>query len=59
MNAREKKNEWKNRLDELFDITHVDANKIITNEEDKKFLCLQRAGKKEIMTGIDKNKKLG
>ena len=35
---RKKENKWKNRVDELFDITHIDANKIITNEKDKEFL---------------------
>ena len=35
---RKKENKWKNRVDELFDITHIDANKIITYEKDKEFL---------------------
>ena len=42
LNAREKKNKWKNRLDELLG---VDPNKITKNEEDKEFLLLQKAGK--------------
>ena len=37
MNAREKENKWKNRLDELFDIAHVVSNEIMTNEKDKEF----------------------
>ena len=55
MNKREKKIKWKNRLDELLDITHVVANEFMTNEENKEFLRLQRAGRKRIMAGIDKN----
>ena len=58
MNKREKKIKWKNRLDELLDITHVVANEFMTNEENKEFLRLQRAGRKKIMVGIDKNEKL-
>ena len=37
-NKRKKENKWKNRVDELFDIAHIDANKIITYEKDKEFL---------------------
>ena len=58
MNAREKKNKGKNRQDELFDIAHIDANEVITNDDDKEFLHLQRAGRKGIIAGIDKNEKI-
>ena len=57
MNDRENENKWKNRLDEVFNIAHVDANEIMTNKENMEFLRLKRAGRKEIMAGIDKNEK--
>ena len=58
LNAREKKNKWKNRRDELFDIAHVDADEVMKNDEGDEFLHLQRAGRKEIIARIDKNEKL-
>ena len=44
LNVREQDIKWKNRLDRLFHVAHVDTNEIITNKKYKEFLSLQRAG---------------
>lgn len=52
LEAKEK--EWGNKLDRLFDIAHTDAMNIITIDEDKQFLELQRKqGRLGRMAGID------
>ena len=50
----EKENTWKEKLSELFDIAHVNANEIITIEEDREFLRLQREDRKGRIMGVDK-----
>ena len=49
-----KENKWKENLCTLFDIANFNANELITTEEDREFLRLQRKGRKGIMIGADK-----
>ena len=43
-NERDKQNqqEFTVKLEKMFDLSHVDADKLIKNEEDRQFLDLQR-----------------
>jgi hypothetical protein len=51
---REKENEWKEGLKELFDIAHANALEIITIPEDKEFLVAQREkGRRGKMGAVD------
>lgn len=50
----QKKNDFKDCLDDLFDIAHADALEMITIEQDKQFLLKQREkGRPGSMAGID------
>jgi hypothetical protein len=49
-----KTNKWKENLNELFDIAHANSNDLITVEEDREFLRLQREGRKGKIMGVDK-----
>lgn len=50
-----KEQNYKNSLNNLFDIAHEDAFNIIKIEEDRRFLTLQRQeGRVGYMTGVDK-----
>lgn len=52
---KQKYDEFKNNLDNLFDISHVDAMNLMHNEEDKGFLVKQREnGRPGSMLGVDK-----
>ena len=54
-NLLNKQKKWDHDLDKLFDIAHADALNLMDNEEDKKFLMLQRQPKREgKMAGVDK-----
>ena len=54
-NLLNKQKKWDHDLDKLFDIAHADALYLMDNEEDKKFLMLQRQPKREgKMAGVDK-----
>lgn len=49
-----KREEWKEQLNDLFDIAHVNAMDIIKIEEDRQFLIKQRKkGREGIMVGVD------
>lgn len=49
-----KREEWKEQLNYLFDIAHVNAMDIIKIEEDRQFLIKQRKkGREGIMVGVD------
>lgn len=54
--SKEKKlNDFMNSLDDLFDIAHENALKLIKNEEDRQFLLLQRKpGRPGYIAGIDR-----
>lgn len=55
---KQKRESWKDSLDDLFDMAHVDALNIIKIEEDKQFLIQQRLkGRPGCMIGIDANLK--
>ena len=41
-------------IDQLFDIAHANAMELMTNEEDREFLKLQREGRQGTMSGVDK-----
>ncbi len=50
-----KDDEFVERLDELFDITHCDELKMITNAEDRAFLLAQRQkGRPGLIGVVDK-----
>lgn len=50
-----KENNFKNSLNNLFDIAHKDAFNIIKIDEDRQFLTLQRQeGRVGYMAGVDK-----
>lgn len=52
---KEREEEFKQKLENLFDIAHADAFKIMKIEEDKIFLKQQREqGRKGCMVGVDK-----
>ena len=54
-NLLHKQMEWKQNLDDIFNIAHADALNLIDIEEDKKFLILQRQPtRKGKMAGVDK-----
>ena len=55
LNARDKERKWSGQLDEMFDIAHANADKLITNKEDKMFLQLQREGSKGKIMNVDKS----
>lgn len=51
---KEKEIEFVNKLDDLFDISHADALQLITIEEDREFLKMQRKkGRPGYMAGVD------
>ena len=48
-------NDFKDSLDNLFDVSHENALKLIKNEEDRQFLLLQRKpGRPGYIAGVDK-----
>ena len=50
-----KEEEWKDGLESLFDITHADAMKMISMQEDREFLLARReAGRRGKMGSVDK-----
>lgn len=55
--SRDKEYNWEQKLDALLDIAHANANELITVEEDKVFLQLQREGGKGKIMNIDKSYK--
>lgn len=53
---KKKRESWKNSLNDLFDMAHVDALNLMKIEEDKQFLMRQRLkGREGCMLGIDIN----
>ena len=44
---------WQEKLEEFFDIAHAKANELITIDEDKEFLLLQREGQKGKIMRVD------
>lgn len=57
-NLKQKRESWKDSLDDLFDMAHADALNLIKIEEDKQFLIQQRLkGRQGCMIGIDVNLK--
>lgn len=46
--------DFESKLDNLFDMAHNDALKLIDNEEDRQFLILQREGRIGSLGGVDK-----
>lgn len=54
-NQKQKEEEFLVNLDNLFDIAHDNAIKLITIDEDRAFLLDQRQGRKGYMASVDRN----
>lgn len=51
---KQKEEEWRMKLEDLFDIAHADALNMIRIQEDKQFLIAQREKGRRKMGGLDK-----
>ena len=53
----EKENKWKENLSNLFDIAHMNVNKLIKFKKDREFFRLQRETRKGKILELDKIEK--